>query len=122
MFFNPCAFKPREHLFPAGHGEEKIEQSAANLGSRPAAEIIIGCRYPQPLDQGAAVDREIPGGEEFCHSAQHQPITAIADSLRALLSQDPVGSELWAALAWLAGITLLAWALAARIYRGKTTS
>ena len=54
--------------------------------------------------------------------AQHQPITAIADSLRALLSQDPVGSELWAALAWLAGITLLAWALAARIYRGKTTS
>lgn len=54
--------------------------------------------------------------------AQHQPITAIADSLRALLSQDPVSSELWAALAWLAGITLLAWALAARIYRGKTTS
>ena len=54
--------------------------------------------------------------------AQHQPITAIADSLRALLSQDPVGSELWAALAWLAGITLLAWALAARIYRGNTIS
>lgn len=52
--------------------------------------------------------------------ADHQPITAIVDSLRALLASEPVGSELWAALAWLAGIMLLAWALAERIYRKKT--
>lgn len=54
--------------------------------------------------------------------AEHQPITAIVDSLRALLSQEPVGSELWIALAWLAGILILAWALATRIYRSKTSS
>lgn len=54
--------------------------------------------------------------------AQHQPITAIVDSLRALLALEPVGSELWTALAWLASIILLAWALATRIFRSKTTS
>ncbi|MGJ3403729.1 ABC transporter permease [Glutamicibacter sp. Je.9.36] len=54
--------------------------------------------------------------------AEHQPITAIVDSLRALLSQEPVGSELWIALAWLAGILILAWPLATRIYRSKTSS
>ena len=54
--------------------------------------------------------------------AEHQPITAIVDSLRALLSQELVGSELWIALAWLAGILILAWALATRIYRSKTSS
>lgn len=54
--------------------------------------------------------------------AEHQPITAIVESLRSLLAGDPVGSQLWVALAWLIGIMLLAWALASRIYRSKTSS
>lgn len=54
--------------------------------------------------------------------AEHQPITAVVESLRSLLAGDPVGSDLWIALAWLIGIMLLAWALSSRIYRSKTSS
>jgi ABC-2 type transport system permease protein len=43
--------------------------------------------------------------------AAHQPITPLADALRALLLGTPVGSSAWSALAWCAG--LLAAAVAA---------
>lgn len=40
--------------------------------------------------------------------AEHQPITAIVDTMRALLAQQPVGGELWIALAWCVGILVVA--------------
>ncbi|MFP5360854.1 MAG: ABC transporter permease, partial [Actinomycetes bacterium] len=51
--------------------------------------------------------------------ADHQPVTAIVDAIRALLAQEPVGSDIWVALAWVAGILALAWALAMRAYRRR---
>lgn len=42
--------------------------------------------------------------------AEHQPVTAIVDALRALLAGQGVGSDLWVALAWCTGILVLAWA------------
>jgi len=51
--------------------------------------------------------------------AQHQPVTSIVDTLRALFEQQPVGSGIWAALAWLVGILLLGYVLAAAKYRRK---
>lgn len=36
--------------------------------------------------------------------AEHQPVTAIVDTIRALLAQQPVGADIWVALAWLVGI------------------
>ena len=51
--------------------------------------------------------------------AQHQPVTSIVDTLRALFEQQPVGSGIWAALAWLVGILLLGYFLAAAKYRRK---
>ena len=35
--------------------------------------------------------------------AENQPVTAIVDTLRSLFAGQPVGSDLWGALAWLVG-------------------
>lgn len=52
--------------------------------------------------------------------AENQPVTSIVDTLRALLAQEPVGSGIWTALAWLVGILAVAYGFAAAIYRRKS--
>ncbi|SDT53628.1 ABC-2 type transport system permease protein [Pseudarthrobacter equi] len=52
--------------------------------------------------------------------AENQPVTSIVDTLRALLAQEPVGIGIWTALAWLVGILVVAYGLAAAIYRRKS--
>lgn len=49
--------------------------------------------------------------------AQHQPVTSIVNSIRALLSGSPVGSDLWVALAWCLGILIVAYFFAVRTYQ-----
>lgn len=49
--------------------------------------------------------------------AEHQPVTAIVDALRSLLSGQPVGADLWSALAWCLGILVVAYVAAMRVYR-----
>jgi ABC-2 type transport system permease protein len=51
--------------------------------------------------------------------AENQPVTAIVNAIRALLDQQPVGSDIWTALGWCAGILVLAYAFAMRVYRRK---
>ena len=51
--------------------------------------------------------------------AENQPVTSIVESMRALLSGQPVGSGLWVALAWCAGILIVAYAFAMRAYRKR---
>ncbi|WP_378146264.1 ABC transporter permease [Cnuibacter sp. UC19_7] len=51
--------------------------------------------------------------------AENQPVTAIVDSLRALLAGRPVGGELWVALAWCVGILLVTWAAAVVVFRRR---
>lgn len=51
--------------------------------------------------------------------AENQPVTSIVDTVRALFEQQPVGSEIWIALAWCVGILVVAYALAMRAYRRK---
>ena len=46
-------------------------------------------------------------------------MTSIVDTIRALFAQEPVGSDIWIALAWLGGILVIAYALAIAIYRRK---
>ena len=53
--------------------------------------------------------------------AEHQPVTSIVDTIRALFSQQPVGGDIWVALAWLVGILLVAYVLAVVIYRRKVS-
>lgn len=51
--------------------------------------------------------------------AEHQPVTAIVDTIRNLLTQQPVSASLWTALAWCVGILVVAYAAAMVIYRRK---
>jgi ABC-2 type transport system permease protein len=51
--------------------------------------------------------------------AEHQPVTSIVNSIRDLFSGQPVGSDIWAALAWCAGILVVAYVFAMSIYRRK---
>lgn len=51
--------------------------------------------------------------------AEHQPVTAIVDTVRGLLGGTPVGSHIWAALAWCLGILGVAYLLSTAIYRRR---
>ncbi|MEV0614593.1 ABC transporter permease [Nonomuraea sp. NPDC050404] len=51
--------------------------------------------------------------------AENQPVTSIVNAIRALFTQQPVGVDLWIALAWCVAILLAAYAFAMNIYRRK---
>jgi ABC-2 type transport system permease protein len=51
--------------------------------------------------------------------AENQPVTAIVDAIRSLFAGQPVGSDLWIALAWCGGLLVVAYAFAMRVYRRK---
>ena len=51
--------------------------------------------------------------------AENQPVTSIVNTIRALLAQQPVGSEIWIALTWFVGILIVAYAFAMLAYRRK---
>ncbi|MDY7090049.1 MAG: ABC transporter permease, partial [Actinomycetota bacterium] len=51
--------------------------------------------------------------------AENQPVTAIVNSIRALFDQQPVGNDIWIALAWCAGTLLVAYAVAMAVYQRK---
>ncbi|GAA1855152.1 ABC transporter permease [Microbacterium koreense] len=51
--------------------------------------------------------------------AENQPVTPIVDSIRALLGGDPVGDQLWIALAWCVGMLVVAYVAAAVVYRRR---
>jgi ABC-2 type transport system permease protein len=51
--------------------------------------------------------------------AEHQPVTSIVNAIRNLFAEQPVGSDIWVALAWCVGILVLAYALATRTYQRK---
>ena len=51
--------------------------------------------------------------------AENQPVTSIVDAIRALLSDQPVGNDIWIALAWCVGIMLVAYVFAMRVYKKR---
>ncbi|MDR7277360.1 ABC transporter permease [Catenuloplanes atrovinosus] len=51
--------------------------------------------------------------------AEHQPVTSIVDTLRALLDRQPVGDDIWTALAWCAAVLAVAYLGAMAAYRRK---
>lgn len=51
--------------------------------------------------------------------AENQPVTSIVESIRALLSGQPVGNDIWVALAWCIGIMLVSYIFAMRVYKRK---
>ncbi|WP_432488778.1 ABC transporter permease [Kineococcus sp. SYSU DK018] len=53
--------------------------------------------------------------------AEHQPVTAIVNTLRSLYAEQPVGDDGWIAIAWCVGLLLAAHVLAMSTYRRKTS-
>jgi ABC-2 type transport system permease protein len=52
--------------------------------------------------------------------AEHQPVTAIVDAIRSLLAGQPVGNDIWIALAWCLAILIVAYGFAMLVYKRKT--
>ncbi len=51
--------------------------------------------------------------------AENQPVTSIVNTIRDLLSQKPVGDDMWVALAWCLGILVVAYFFAMFTYRRR---
>lgn len=51
--------------------------------------------------------------------AENQPVTSIVNSIQALFAGQPVGTDLWVALAWCVGILVVAYAGAMLVYRRR---
>jgi ABC-2 type transport system permease protein len=51
--------------------------------------------------------------------AENQPVTSIVNTLHCLFAGQPVGNDIWIALAWCVGILVLTYVLAMRVYRRK---
>jgi ABC-2 type transport system permease protein len=51
--------------------------------------------------------------------ADHQPVTSSVNTLRDLFTKQPVGTGIWTALAWCAGILIVAYILASISYRRR---
>lgn len=51
--------------------------------------------------------------------AEKQPVTSIVNAIRDLLTQQPVGSDVWIGLGWCVGVLFVAYAVAMVTYRHK---
>ncbi len=51
--------------------------------------------------------------------AENQPVTSIVESIRSLLNSEPVGNDIWIALAWCVGIMAVAYLFAMKVYRRR---
>jgi ABC-2 type transport system permease protein len=51
--------------------------------------------------------------------AEYQPVTAIVNAIRDLFAQQPVGNDIWVALAWCGGTLAVAYLFAMATYRRK---
>ena len=80
---------------------------------------VIG--YPihfLPLISSAFVPtRSMPAGVRAF--AENQPVTAIVETIRALLLNQPVGNKIWISLAWCVGIIAVAYFFAMRVYKKR---
>ena len=54
--------------------------------------------------------------------AENQPVTSIVNAIRDLLTQQPVGTDIWIALAWCVGVLIVAYLFAMVTYRRKISS
>lgn len=86
-----------------------------------SADAVSGFSYPLiflPFVSSAFVPPSgMPGPVRWF--AEHQPVTSIVDTLRNLYAEQPVGDDIWVALAWCLGLLVLAYLLAMRVYHRK---
>jgi ABC-2 type transport system permease protein len=84
-----------------------------------SADGVGGFAYPLvflPFVSSAFVPtRTMPGPVRAF--AENQPVTSIVNAIRDLLTQRPVGSDVWIALAWCMGTLAVSFTVAVRLYR-----
>ncbi len=51
--------------------------------------------------------------------AENQPVTSIVNAIRDLLTKQPVGTDIWIALAWCVGVLIVAYIVATATYRRR---
>ncbi len=89
--------------------------------SAKTADGAIAFSYPLiflPFISSAFVPTEtMPGPVRVF--AEHQPVTSIVNAIRDLFAQQPVGTDIWVALAWIVGILVIAYAFAMVAYRRR---
>ena len=82
---------------------------------------VSGFSYPLiflPFVSSAFVPTEtMPGPVQWF--AENQPVTSIVNTIRDLLAQQPVGTDIWVALAWCVGILIVAYVFAMSAYRRR---
>jgi ABC-2 type transport system permease protein len=54
--------------------------------------------------------------------AEHQPVTSMVDTLRHLYAEQPLGADVWVALAWCVGLLVLAYTFAMRAYHRRMSA
>jgi ABC-2 type transport system permease protein len=51
--------------------------------------------------------------------AENQPVTSVVNAIRDLFAEQPLGNDLWIALAWCVGLVVAAYLFAMSVYRSK---
>ena len=112
-------------------GSEILDSDAGDDDPRleEAADIMAGL-----LEQAYTPSEEAPDDLPFISSAfvptdtmpgpvrafaEHQPATPIVNAIRDLFTQQPVGTDIWTALAWCVGILVVAYIFANISYRRR---
>ena len=89
--------------------------------SAKSMEGATGFSYPLiflPFISSAFVPTEtMPGPVRYF--AENQPVTSIVNTIQALFAREPVGTDIWIALAWCVGILAVSFAVAITIYRRR---
>jgi ABC-2 type transport system permease protein len=89
--------------------------------SAKTADGVSAFSYPLiflPFISSAFVPTETMPGPVRAF-AEYQPVTSIVNAIRDLLSQQPVGADIWIALAWCVGILSVAYVVATFIFRRR---
>src|SRR5258705_67595 len=89
--------------------------------SAKSADGAVAFSYPLiflPFISSAFVPTETMPGPVRAF-AEHQPVTLIVNAIRGLFTQQPVGTDIWIALAWCVGILVVAYYFAMAAYRRK---
>jgi ABC-2 type transport system permease protein len=82
-----------------------------------AAAIAYPIHFLPLISSAFVPTKTMPAGVRAF--AENQPVTSIVETIRALLSNAPVGHSIWVALAWCTGIMLVAYTLAIKVYHKR---
>ena len=89
--------------------------------SAKSADGAIAFSYPLiflPFISSAFVPTDTMPGPVRAF-AEYQPVTIIVNTIRDLFTQQPVGTDIWIALAWCVGILIVAYIFAMATYRRR---